>query len=181
MEAERRDLACCLAADDAQLLLAAASARHLTVACAESLTGGMLTARLVDIPGASAVVRGGIVAYALVMKTSLLGVSEESLARTGAVTAHVAEAMAEGVRRAMGADIGLATTGVAGPGPDARGLPSGTFWVAVAGVESVRSRGYFGAVSSGLEDGRVERSRMQVRECAVGAALALAREMLTGS
>ena len=89
--------------------------RGLTVAVAESLTGGLLCAALTEVPGASAAVRGGVVAYATDLKASLLGVSEELLATHGAVDADVALQMATGVASQLGADIGLSTTGVAGP------------------------------------------------------------------
>jgi nicotinamide-nucleotide amidase len=103
-----------------------------TVAVAESLTGGLLAAALTGIPGASAAVRGGVVAYATDLKDSLLGVPAGLLARYGAVHPEVAAAMAEGVRRRLAADVGVATTGVAGPDP-ADGQPVGTVHIAVSG------------------------------------------------
>lgn len=107
-----------------------------TVACAESLTGGLVTARLVDTAGASAAVRGGVVAYASALKATLLGVDVELLAARGAVDAEVATQMASGVAARLGADWGLATTGVAGP--DAQdGMPVGTVFVAVVGPSVV--------------------------------------------
>ena len=99
----------------ADRLLAAAGARGWTVGVAESLTGGLVTAALVAVPGASKVLRGGVVAYATDLKAGLLGVDTELLAERGAVDEAVAAQMAEGVRRVTGADLGLATTGVAGP------------------------------------------------------------------
>nr|WP_286219543.1 CinA family protein [Paraoerskovia sediminicola] len=89
----------------------------LTLAVAESLTGGALAAAVVDVPGASRVLRGGVVAYATDLKSSLLGVDRGLLARRGPVDRDVALAMAHGVRRSLGADVGVATTGVAGPDP----------------------------------------------------------------
>jgi len=109
--------------------------RDWSIAAAESLTGGRVIAALVDIPGASAHVRGGIVAYATDLKARVLGVDEGLLAERGAVDAEVALAMAGGVRRVMGADVGLATTGVAGP--DAQdGKPVGTVHIAVVTPET---------------------------------------------
>lgn len=105
--------------------------RGESVACAESLTGGLLTARLVDVPGASSVLRGGIVAYADDVKSSVLGVDPLLLATAGAVHHDVALAMARGVRRVCAADWGVSTTGVAGPEPSG-GMPVGTVYVAVA-------------------------------------------------
>ncbi|MDJ1113397.1 CinA family protein [Microbacterium dauci] len=119
----------------------------LTVATAESLTGGLLAGELVSVPGASAAFLGGVVSYHTTLKRDLLGVSGERLAETGPVDAIVAEQMAEGVRHTCAidgrpADVGLATTGVAGPDPDAQtGQTAGTVYVAVAthrGVRSVR-------------------------------------------
>ncbi|MEN0127859.1 MAG: nicotinamide-nucleotide amidohydrolase family protein [Brevundimonas sp.] len=117
--------------DDAARLVDALRARGLTVAAAESLTGGLVCARLVDVPGASDVVRGAIVAYATDLKASLLDVDEALLAAHGPVHVDVARAMARGVRARLAADIGLATTGVAGPGP-ADGHPAGTVLLAVS-------------------------------------------------
>ena len=108
-----------------------------TVAIAESLTGGLVAAALTDIPGASRVVRGGVLAYATDLKAQVLGVDETLLARAGAVDADVAGQMATGVRSLMGATYGLATTGVAGP-DQVEGKPVGTVYVAVAGSGSSR-------------------------------------------
>ena len=103
--------------------------RGLTVAVAESLTGGLLCAALTEVPGASAVIRGGVVAYATDLKASVLGVSEELLAEKGAVDSDVALQMAAGVALKLGADIGLSTTGVAGPEPQ-DGKAVGTVFIA---------------------------------------------------
>lgn len=103
----------------------------LTVATAESLTGGLLCSTLVDVPGASAVVRGAVVAYATDVKASVLGVDAELLARTGPVDGAVAEQMARGARRVLGADVGVSTTGVAGPDA-ADGFAAGTVFVGLA-------------------------------------------------
>jgi nicotinamide-nucleotide amidase len=108
-----------------------------TVAVAESLTGGLVAAALTDIPGASVVVRGGVLAYATDVKAHVLGVNEVLLAQVGAVDADVAEQMASGVRSLMGATYGLATTGVAGP-DRVDGKPVGTVYVAVVGPGSSR-------------------------------------------
>lgn len=103
-----------------------------TVACAESLTGGLLAAALTSVPGASAVVRGGIVCYATDLKATLVGVNDELLANRGPVDPEVARQLAEGVRERCGADIGLGLTGVAGPDPQG-GRPPGTVYVGIAG------------------------------------------------
>lgn len=102
-----------------------------TVATAESLTGGLVAAALTDVPGSSSAFRGGVVAYAAELKAQFLGVDGDLLKRHGPVYAPVAAAMAEGVRDLLGATVGVATTGVAGPGP-ADGHPAGTVHVAVS-------------------------------------------------
>lgn len=106
--------------------------RGLTVATAESLTGGLVSAALTSVPGSSSTVRGGVVSYATDVKASVLGVSAARLAAVGPVDAEVAGEMASGVATLVGADVGIATTGVAGPGP-ADGMPAGTVFVAVTG------------------------------------------------
>ena len=106
-------------------------ARHQTVAVAESLTGGLLGAAITDIPGASVVFRGGIIAYATELKGALLGVPAELLAAYGPVHPDVAAAMAAGARDRLGATFGVATTGVAGPDA-ADGKPPGTVHIAVS-------------------------------------------------
>ncbi len=127
--------------------------RGWTVAVAESLTGGLVTAALVDVPGASRVLRGGVVAYATELKHALLGVDADLLDRWGPVHPDVADAMARGVRDRLHADVGLATTGVAGPGAQ-DGHPAGEVHVAVvtpagAQVRSLRLDGDRPAVRAG--------------------------------
>ncbi|MBN3933123.1 CinA family protein [Streptomyces verrucosisporus] len=108
--------------------------RGQTVAAAESLTGGLVAAELTAAPGASATVRGSVTAYATEVKHEVLGVDEGLLRERGAVDAEVARQMAAGVRRVLGTDWGVATTGVAGPEPQ-DGKPVGLVYVAVAGPE----------------------------------------------
>ena len=129
--------------DAAAALVALLTSRHLTIAVAESLTGGLLVAELVRIPGASAVVLGGVVAYQTALKHTLLGVDDELLAGEGAVHPEVARQMATGVRAALAvdgrpADIGLATTGVAGP-DEQDGRPVGTVYLGIAIGDKVRA------------------------------------------
>lgn len=112
--------------------------RGMTLAVAESLTGGMLAAELVGVPGASEVFAGGIVAYATRLKAQLLGVDADLLAREGAIHPLVAEQMATGARERLGADVGLATTGVAGPDSQ-DGHPPGEVWIAAATPAGARS------------------------------------------
>jgi PncC family amidohydrolase len=109
----------------------------VTVAAAESLTGGNVSARITAISGSSAYFLGGIVAYSNAAKASLLGVSEETLATRGAVSAECAREMAEGARRAFGADVAVATTGIAGPSGATERKPVGLVYVALAGPDGV--------------------------------------------
>ena len=113
------------------------TARKETVSVAESLTGGMLASRLVDVPGASAVLGESYVTYANEAKERLLGVSGETLRAHGAVSEQCAREMAEGCRRASGADWALATTGIAGPDGGTPEKPVGTVYIACAGRQGV--------------------------------------------
>lgn len=119
-------------AETAAQLVRALGQQGRTLAVAESLTGGLVASTIVGVPGASTVFRGGVVAYATEVKASVLGVDAGLLERVGAVDSDVADEMALGVARLLGADYGLATTGVAGPDPQ-DGQPVGTVYVAVVG------------------------------------------------
>ena len=123
----------------ARALLQSATERGVTLAIAESLTGGQVASSLVEVPGASRVLVGAVVAYATRIKAQVLGVDAAHLELTGLVDRDVALQMAHGVRRLLGADLGLATTGVAGPGP-ADGHPAGTVHVAVVAPWGQRHR-----------------------------------------
>lgn len=107
------------------------TAAGLSVAVAESLTGGLVTAALTGVAGASVVVRGGVVSYATDTKHTVLGVDDFLLRAGGPVQAEVARQMAHGVRRVLAADLGIATTGVAGPDPQGN-APVGRVFVALA-------------------------------------------------
>jgi PncC family amidohydrolase len=109
----------------------------VTVAAAESLTGGNVSARITSLSGSSAYFLGGIVAYSNAAKAALLGVSEETLATRGAVSAECAREMAEGARRAFGADVAVATTGIAGPGGSTERKPVGLVYIALASSDGV--------------------------------------------
>ena len=104
----------------------------LSIGTAESLTGGLVCAALTSVPGASTVVRGGVVAYASEVKADVLGVDPDLLAREGAVCEPVAAQLADGIRRVLGCAVGVSTTGVAGPDP-ADGQPVGTVFVGASG------------------------------------------------
>jgi nicotinamide-nucleotide amidase len=140
--------------------------RRETLATAESLTGGWVAATIVEIPGVSAVFRGGLVVYATELKHSLAGVPEELLAERGPVDPDVALALAAGARERCAADWGLATTGVAGPEPQ-DGKPVGLVYVAVAGPPGATVR-----------ELRVDGSRAEVRSASVIAVLQLLTDQL---
>lgn len=144
--------------DTAASIVDALRRRGETVATAESLTGGLVCATLVDVPGASDVVRGGVVAYATDLKPSLLAVDPELIERLGTVDPAIAEAMAEGAQRSLQATWGIATTGVAGPGPS-EGKDAGTVYVAVAGPAATVSNGL------SLAGERSDIRRKAVAEC----------------
>lgn len=115
--------------------------RGLTVATAESLTAGMVAAVLADSPGASGMLQGGVVSYQNSVKADVLGVPAELLDAVGSVDGDVAKAMAAGARRVCGADIGVSTTGVAGPEPHG-GKAVGTVFVGIATADGAKSFGY---------------------------------------
>lgn len=128
------------------------AARDLTLAVAESLTGGAVCVALTDAPGSSKILLGGVIAYATQIKSEILGVDAALLARTGPVTAEVAEQMAHGVRARIGASVGISTTGEAGP-DSASGAPPGTAFVAVTSERGVWVKEVF------VEGGRAEVQR----------------------
>ncbi|MFT4287606.1 CinA family protein [Nocardioides sp.] len=130
-----------------------------SLATAESLTGGRLAARLTDVPGSSATYVGGVVAYATELKISLLGVPADLVEAHGVVSAECAQAMAAGVRKVTGADMGVATTGVAGPDQQ-EGKPVGTVFVGIAWPSGVRSFRY-----------RLDGDRTSIQEASCDAAL----------
>lgn len=148
-------------------LIATLVENGLTIAAAESLTGGLLSATLTEIAGSSAVFRGGVVAYATELKTELLGVDAQLISDRGVVSAEVAESMASGVVRRLTADIGVSTTGVAGPA-EQDGIPVGTVFVACSYRGEVTSHQH---VFSG--------TREQIRHSSVHAVLALVEQVLS--
>ncbi|MFB9957236.1 CinA family protein [Agromyces bracchium] len=162
-------------ADPAAELIAELTRRGLRIAVAESLTGGLVTAELTRIPGASVVVNGGIVAYDTSVKRSLLGVPADLLAAVGAVHPEVARRMADGVRSALAvddrpADLGLATTGVAGPDPQ-DGKAVGTVYIGVATADGADAIALQLAGAGGRDAIRAATVR-----AAIDAALARVRE-----
>jgi nicotinamide-nucleotide amidase len=122
-----------------EIVLGLCRARGLTLATAESCTGGMVASRLTDVPGSSDAFLGGVVAYADAVKRAELGVSAEVLERHGAVSAEAAAAMATGARERLGADVAVSVTGVAGPGGGTPEKPVGLVYFHVAGPDGERA------------------------------------------
>ncbi len=122
--------------EQARRLQEACLSRGLTVATAESCTGGLVAHLITEVPGSSGYFRGGVVAYSDEVKASLLGVPGEALSKHGAVSAQVAVAMAEGARARLAADLAASVTGVAGPDGGSDAKPVGLVYVAVAGGEA---------------------------------------------
>jgi nicotinamide-nucleotide amidase len=150
-------------------VIAAASAAGVSIGVAESLTGGDVCVRLVGVPGSSAVLRGGVVAYASDVKVRVLGVEQRDLDRYGPVSRETALAMARGVRVALGADVGIATTGAAGPDPHG-GQPPGTAFIAVDAGDGIPA----------VVELHVPGSRRDVCAGVRDAALSLAADALEG-
>ena len=150
-------------------VVAALRQARLTLATAESLTGGLVCAALTDVPGASVVVRGSVVSYATDLKAQVLGVDPDLLAASGAVHGDVARQMALGVCRVLGADVGVATTGVAGPDPQ-DWQPVGTVFVAVALAGDVQVRPL-----------SLQGDRSRIRRDTVAAALDLVAAVVGGA
>ena len=153
------------------VVLEGLKARRLTLGCAESCTGGLIAKRITDVPGASQVFKGGIVSYTNAVKANVLHVPEELLKQFGAVSAQVALAMARGARTALGCDLAVSSTGVAGPDRDDRGNEVGTMFVAIATQEGTHVR----PLTLGTRPMR-ERLRTQT----ASHALDLARRYLSG-
>ena len=147
-------------------------ARGLTLGTAESCTGGLRAKRLTDLPGASAVFRGGVVSYTNQVKAGVLGVPQALLDEQGAVCADVARAMAQGARRVLGCDMAVATTGVAGPDSDERGNPVGLVYVALAAPDGYWVRE--------LHLGGARERRDRVRTLAANHGFDMVRRWLTG-
>ena len=152
-----------------EVCLALLKEQGLTVGTAESCTGGLIAKLLTDLPGSSAAFRGGIVSYTNEVKEGVLGVPHALLTEYGAVSPQVAEAMALGARKALGCDIALSATGVAGPDPDDRGNPIGLVYLGLAWAGGCQVVTYQG--------GKVERER--IRRQSAQTALDLLRRHLT--
>ena len=142
----------------------------LTLATAESCTGGRVAERMTAMPGVSAVYRGGVVSYWSSVKADVLGVPLEILDAHGAVSEPCARAMAEGARRITGADIAVSVTGAAGPDPDERGVPVGIVYIGLATPK--------GTFCRALDLGKRRRDRIQ--DLASNHAFDVVRRYLTG-
>jgi nicotinamide-nucleotide amidase len=152
--------------DLAAVVLDMCKADGIRIAVAESCTGGLLGARITSVPGSSAVFLGGVLAYDNSVKTELLGVDAAMIEETGAVSEVVAAAMARGVRTRLSADLGIAITGIAGPGGGTSEKPVGTVWIALDG-RVTKARGL-----------RLIGDRTEVRQRAAQSALDLVRRAL---
>lgn len=152
--------------EDAEHIVKQLKQRNLTLATAESLTAGMLSSTIADISGASAVLQGGVIAYSNTVKHQLLGVSADTLTVKGAVEADTAKQMAQGAREQLGTDIGVATTGVAGPEPS-EGKAVGTVFIALASADETAAKLL-----------RLEGDRTTIRKLTVAASLKLMAEWL---
>lgn len=144
--------------------------RGLTLATAESCTGGLIARRITALPGASRVYRGGVVSYWTEVKAAVLGVPQDILDQYGAVSEPTARTMAEGARRITGADIAVSVTGVAGPDPDERGNPVGLVFIGLATPD--------GTFCRRTESGR--RTRDRIQDLSANHALDMVRRYLTG-
>lgn len=156
--------------DLAQVCMEELLKKHLTLATAESCTGGLVARRITALPGASKVYRGGVVSYWTEVKAAVLGVPQKTLDTYGAVSEQTARAMAEGARKITGAEIAVSVTGVAGPDPDERNNPVGLVFIGLATPE--------GTFCRRTESGRRRRDRIQ--DLAANHALDMVRRYLTG-
>jgi PncC family amidohydrolase len=148
-----------------QRLISYCSEFHLSIALAESCTGGLIAERITRIPGASVCFKGGVVSYANEVKQALLGVSSAVLEIEGAVSETCAQAMADGARRACQADIGISVTGIAGPGGATPSKPVGLVFIGIATAKATSAKKF---LFSG--------DRLSIRQQAAEAALQLALE-----
>ena len=154
---------------NAQRLLSHLHHSSQTLAVAESVTGGAIAKAITDVPGSSSVFLGGLITYATDSKVALLGIPRELIDRHGVVSEEVAIEMARSVRERLGSTWGVATTGVAGPGPH-HGVPAGQVWIAISGPSEATERLSLGDIG-----------RDHVRDGAVTGALALLGRILGGS
>lgn len=134
--------------------------KKLTIACAESCTGGLLTSRLTDVAGSSNYVKGAVVSYSNEIKNAVLHVKEETLENFGAVSKQTAQEMAANVRQVMNTDIGVSVTGIAGPGGGTAEKPVGTVYICVSGSSGDK-----------IQKFKFNGTRAEIKEKVVNAAL----------
>lgn len=139
----------------------------LTISTAESCTGGLLSATLVNVSGVSDVFKGGFVTYSNELKMSAIGVKSETLKKYGAVSSQVACEMAQGAKNAANADIAVSTTGIAGPGGGSIDKPVGTVYIGVSIKDNVSAKRF-----------NFDGNRSEVRSQTVAAALNLLSDLL---
>ena len=144
--------------------------RGLSLAVAESCTGGLIGHRITNVAGSSTYFAGGVISYANEAKRRLLGVRGETLEKHGAVSRETVLEMARGVRSAFAADVGLAVSGIAGPGGGTPDKPVGTVWIGLSTPDKEQSWSY-----------RLEGDRVQIKEAAAGRALGHLVEYLDGA
>jgi PncC family amidohydrolase len=148
-------------------LVSLLSARGMTFATAESCTGGLIPKKITDVAGCSSVYLGGVVSYANSVKQNVLGVSGETLGSLGPVCRETAEQMVRGVRALTGADVAVATTGIAGPGGGTPEKPVGLVYIAASCRDTTV-----------VTENRFEGDRTAVREKAAARALEMAIELI---
>ena len=153
-----------------EVCLALLKEKGLTLGTAESCTGGLIAKLITDLPGSSAVLKGGVVSYTNQVKAGVLGVPQELLEEYGAVSPQVAEAMARGAQKVLGCDIAVSATGVAGPDSDDRGNPVGLVYLGLAYGDQ--------CVVQEFHAGKGDRDR--IRRMSAGTALDMVRRYLTG-
>ena len=152
-----------------EVVLGLLKEKGLTLGTAESCTGGLVAKRMTDLPGSSAVFKGGVVSYTNEVKAGVLGVPQAMLDEFGAVSAQVARAMARGARKVLGCDLAVSLTGVAGPDPDDRGNPVGLIYAALDTPEGTR-----------LRELHLINGRARIRTVAATNAFDMVRRYLTG-
>ena len=158
------------AEDLATEVIRSLKASRLTITTAESCTGGLIAAALTEVPGASSVFYGGFVTYANEAKTEMIGVEARTIRDFGAVSAHVARAMADGARTTALTDFALAVTGIAGPAGGSEKKPVGLVYIACSGSDETRV----------IEKRFGPLGRQVIRKLSVEAALQLVLEMVDG-
>lgn len=144
-----------------------ATLKNLHIGFAESLTGGLISAQIVNVPGASAVLEGSIVSYSNEVKINVLGVDPEVIKSVGAVSEECAKQMAEGARKVLGADRTVSVTGIAGPGGGSPEKPVGTVYIGVSTPESNYARKFL-----------FEGNREEIRDLTAAEALKMLKEVL---